>query len=76
VDTTAFDDLPDLRRLVPEAAGYDWGDADLRRRFAAEIAAMRTSAEMGYLHHVELHRGQALALLRLDRAAAEGKAQA
>ena len=68
-------DLGWLGVLVPEAAGYDWADAGLRLRFAAEVAAMRTSAEMGYLHHVELHRDQAVALLRLDRAAAEGNAE-
>jgi hypothetical protein len=65
--------LPELRELLPTGAGYRWTSDESRVLFLAEIHAMQSSTEMGYLHHVELHRRQALELLRLDLKANLGR---
>ena len=64
-----FADLPDIHQLLTADGEYHWASDVRRMRFLGEVQAMRGSIEMGYLHHAELHRSQALELLRLDLAA-------
>jgi len=63
-----YDDLPELRAILPQDRGYWWASDTRRARFLDEVLAIRSSAAMGYVHHAELHQREALQLLRLDMA--------